>query len=333
MPKLPPRPKSQVAPDPEVELAPPRPGGGRTVSYSELDTYRQCPLKHRLSYRERWSKDPAEGTPLSRGSLWHVVMEEHYGVLMDTQMQGIPEIERLRMAYEKVKPHLFDSQTGRQSEDQDLIQWMYEGYVNRYGADTGWKILAIEYPFEVNLPDDDGNPSPFWMKGKIDLLVQDMITGGVWVVDHKSGKDLPSKMALEIDDQFGGYTWAMGVLKYRVMGSIHNAARTTRNKGDLPGAKITAASKPQTLEQRMGRTYLNRSATECKNIARDAWAVACNAYPEDAGFAPLPLYSAPDPRQCGWKCDFKEIHLMARDGQNIHRLLRQFDFEQHFTRH
>jgi len=312
-------------------------GGTQIVSYSELDSYRQCPLKHMLSYKERWKKPVVEGSPLRRGSLWHLVMEEHYGVIMASYPNGrdpIPDYQVdlvLENAWEKIKPLLFDPQTGNQSPDQELIQWMYEGYVEKWGVDNDWRIVAIEYAFEVPLPDNQGQVSRYILKGKIDIIAQSRENGGLWIWDHKSGKDLPTAMALEIDDQFGGYTYALNTLGYKVRGSMHNAARTTQNKGDLPGAIIKGAVKKQTLEQRMGRTFLNRTAREAQNLAQDAWAVASNAYPEPG--AELPLYSSPDARSCGWKCDYKEIHIIARQGRDIHELMDEYGFSQDFTRH
>lgn len=313
-------------------------GGLQIISYSEMDTFRQCPLKHQLSYKERWKKPFKIGTPLSRGSLWHHIMEVHYSVIMKHYPNGKNRIPTkqipivLEEAWVAVREYLFNEVTGAQDEDQVIITWMYKGYVEKWGVDNDWQIIAIEYPFEVILDDLDGNPSNFALKGKIDILALDRRLGGFWIWDHKSGADLPTAMALEIDDQFGGYSWAMQQkLGYNIRGSLHNAARTKMNKGDEPGAILNGNVKMQTLEQRFSRTPLNRSEVEQLNLARDFYAAAINAYPpEDKR---LPIYSSPDPRQCSWKCDFKEQHLLARGGREIHEVLKEYRFTQDFTRH
>lgn len=290
------------------------------VSYSELDTYRQCPLKHHWAYKERWRRPVEETSALAKGSLWHLVLEEHYGVLAKggSVDESINAVQHL----------LMDTKTGQQTETQELIQWMYEGYVAKWGADDEWEIVGIEEAFELPLRDPEGNTTPYFIKGKIDLVVKDRNTGKLWVVDHKSGANLPSTMDLEIDDQFGLYSWAMKQQGTPVIGAIHNAARTTRNQADLPN--YTGKSQPQSLDQRHLRTYLNRSETELESIALDAWAVAANAYPTGEA---TPLYSAPDPRQCGWKCDFKEVHLLSRKGRDPHLALSEMGFAQDWTRH
>lgn len=297
------------------------------VSFSEIDTYRQCPLKHVLAYGQRWSKTPEDGSPLRLGGLWHLVQETHYNSLKDDDDAG--RKRSLARAGDLVSDHLFDS-NGGQTDDQVLVAWMYEGYVEHHGTDEQWDILAVEYKLAEWLPLPDGGDSDYVIKGKLDLIVRDRKTGKIWIVDHKSGQNLPSMFELDIDDQFGIYTWLMQRRGLRIMGAIHNAARTTRNKGDMDGPP-PPGTKKQTLEQRMHRTLLTRSKTELDNVIRDAWAVAENIY--FTGTGERPLYSAPDPRQCGWKCDYKEAHLMARKGRDFASVLTEFGFHQNYERH
>lgn len=291
------------------------------VSFSELDTYRQCPLKHLWAYKERWRRPVDPNGPLAKGTLWHQIMETHYLSLLAGADN--PEVWKV------IQPYLYDQQSGQQSEVQEIAEWMYEGYVESYVEDPFWEILAVEHPFEVPLLTPTGEESPYRLKGKIDLVVRNIPNDTYWVVDHKSGAYLPNQMDLEIDDQFGLYVWALGQTReWPITGAIHNAARTKMNLADKKG--YAGKSKPQPIEARFLRTYLNRSPNELKSIALDAWAVASNAYPSDGN---RPLYSSPDPRQCGWKCDFKEVHLLARKGKDPQRALTEYGFEQDFTRH
>ncbi len=306
------------------------------VSYSELDTFRQCPLKHYLAYKERWTKPKEEGSALFRGTLWHMVMEDHYRVLMAAWDEG-----RINSATDDHDPvlleecavrarrHLFGDDGEYVSEDAELIDWMYAGHVEFYGIDKEWRPVAVEYAFQIPLKDPNGRNSRYQLKGKLDLVLRHNLTGLLWVLDHKSGANLPNQMDLEIDDQFGLYTWAMRQLGFEIVGSIHSAARTKRNLADFPG--YTGKSAPQSLHDRFRRTLLNRSHEETSRVALDAWAAARNAYPPKS--KELPLYSSPDPRQCGWKCDFKEIHLQTRQGVDQVYALESAGFVQDFTRH
>ena len=266
--------------------------------------------------------------PLAKGSLYHKVMEEHFREiksLQDANNGKIPEakwksvLDHIRK--DIVLPLLVDPKTGSPFSDvHDLILWMYDGYVQKWGINPEWRIIAIEHNIVVPLRDARGRrSSKYYIKCKIDLLVRERSTGNLWVVDHKSGANLPTQMDLEIDDQFGLYTWAMREVGKPVQGSIHLANRTQRNKSFMP------------LDTRMGQTYLNRSDTELTNLALDAYRATRAAYPPKGIEAPM--YSSPDPRNCGWKCDFKEPHLLMRAGRKVPEIMAEYDFVIDRTRH
>lgn len=296
------------------------------VSYSELDTFRQCPLKHFLAYDLRYKKPPTADGALAKGSLYHLVMEEHYNLIKDLQGEHTrKDLRKNEQTYldairKQVVKRLYDHRTGEYiSPIHELIEWMYDGYVEAYGLDLQWKILAVEHQIVTPLRDGNGRRSRYHLKAKIDLIVQDLEIGGLWVVDHKSGANLPTQMDLDIDDQFGLYQWAMNEMGKKVRGSIHNANRTQRNKSHMP------------LDTRLSRTYLNRSDKELVNLAFDAYQVARAAWPPKS--QPRIAYSSPDPRQCGWKCDFKEAHLAMRKGLPMQGVMRDFGFVIDKTRH
>ena len=299
------------------------------VSYSELDTFRQCPLKHHILYGQRWTKPTTEDSALSKGSLYHQVMEEHMRTLKEYQdahsgrnpKEGSAEEENLLgLAKERVMEILWDPQRGDFYHSHgDLILWMYEGWISQYGLNPDWRIMGVEHQIITPLRDPRGRRSRYHLKAKMDLIIRQRGNGSLWVVDHKSGKDLPTYMALDIDDQFGLYTWAMREVGKKVQGTIHAANRTQRNKSFMP------------LDTRMQLTYLDRDETELTNLALDAYHVARAAHPPKS--QPRALYSAPDPRQCGWKCDIKEPHLLMRKGRKPAEVLTEYGFKIDRTRH
>jgi hypothetical protein len=281
-----------------------------TVSYSELAAFRDCPLKHLLEYKQRWARPEKEGTALAKGILWHQVMEAHYRSLKATA--GEPgHASRLKLAKEKVMPYLHTQ--GGQSEDQALIQWMYEGYIQRWGVDPDWDILQVEDKRVVPLPNAEGADSRFSIKVKIDLIVRVRSTHRVWLVDHKSGKDLDREKDLDLDDQFGIYTWGMRQLGKPVHGFLYSGARTYKLK-----------TKEQPIEERFKRIPLSRTDLELSNLAWDAYRAARAAYSTQNAQP----YSSPNPNQCHWKCDFTEAHLLARKGVPIEQTLKASGFRQ-----
>lgn len=313
--------------------------GERTVvSYSELSTFRQCPLLHHVKYQLRWTKPVEPGGALDKGKLWHAVMEVHYKKIYEWN-KAHPEVSRRTDAQERslirtcrkaVQPLLADPTTGEQTEVQALIEWMYDGFIAMYGADRDhFRPLAIEHPIEVPLLDEHGTPTRFILKARIDLIGIDLTNGLRGVVDHKSGANLPDDMALEIDDQFGLYCWMLKQAGKKASNAFHFAARTQRNQADFPD--YTGRSHPQTLEQRFRRTPLTREVVELDNLALDAYHAARAAYPDDEAYRAL--YSAPNPRSCGWMCDIRREHLMMRKGRKLQEVMIEGGWHIDKTRH
>ena len=262
------------------------------VSNSELDAAKQCPHKHYLAYRERWAS-PGFSPALSKGILWHAVLEEHYKAIQaeatDRERRGT--IAAILMEVARVRP-----------DEADLIAWMYDGYEELYGLDPQWKILEVEGQRLIRLPTSTGRPSRYWVRMRFDLLVEETLVvmgrqrkARLTLVDHKSGQNLPTQKELDLDDQFGLYTWGLRSGNEDVWGSIYSAARTQRNK--------TVA---QPLEERFSRTPLWRTDRELETIAREAYAIAHNRYSTRTH----PRHTDSD--RCRWRCPYTEACLLGR---------------------
>lgn len=298
-----------------------------TVSYSELDTFRQCPMKWRWAYQQRWRK-PETGGARRVGTDFHAVLEAHYLSLRDTQRSALDDETRLRYARSAVGRVLGEIED---ADAWDLLNWMYDGYVEKYGIDENWRILEVECKDEIQLgtiwvPEPYAAPREVevWVKTRIDLIVEDLEIGGTHIIDHKSGKNLSSGLELDLDAQFDIYTWLKRRQGMDVDGAIRNEARTQRNQADFPG--YAGKSKPQTLDQRHQRLFLSRTDEELDWQAQDTLNLV------QAMYSGMPLYSSPNPDICKWKCDFKDVHLMIRKGLDEQEMLEDFGFVQDFRR-
>jgi hypothetical protein len=301
-----------------------------TVSYSELDAYRQCPLKHSLGYLNLWTKEAKEGSALSRGSAWHEILQTHYLTIrrMRTKDNGewlyLPSSAKQREILMSARSAVAisgligDIRTGAQSEQQELLAWMYDGHCKQYGIDLDWRILGVERAGQTRLLTESGYPSRFILKYKIDLVIYDEATAQLKVVDHKSAADFSRKAEIDIDDQFGLYTWAyQRETGKRPASVVRSDARTRRNKG------------PMKLEDRFRRIPTHRNDAELNNIALDAYRTAKMAY----GRGSL-VHSSPAPDRCTWRCDFLEAHLAMRKGIAAPRtVLKDFGFFQREAKH
>lgn len=303
------------------------------VSFSEMDCGRQCPHKHDLAYVERWTKPKDETTAAGRGTLWHKIMDTHYTSLR-AGVAPLPHVDEwFKETYK----------AGKDSDTLELLRWMYTGYVEKWGHDDEWEVLVIEHKAQVPLRLPSGRRSGFTLKMIIDLVVRDRRTGKVWIVDHKSHANLPKSRELELDDQFGLYTWGLRQLGHKVFGSVYNTARTQRNKGDYPevvaqwdalkatGAKPgTKRPEAQTLDQRFDRYLMSRTDAELDVVAAEALATVRRLYNKN-----LPKERHTNSDTCKWKCDYTEACLLGRktNADRERQFLVDLGFVQDFRRH
>src|SRR5690606_3775901 len=157
------------------------------VSYSELASYRQCPLKHELEYKQRWTKPPKEGGPLRRGTAWHLILENMYLEIQRGQLD--PDLpwqsceqraataawETFQLLVQKRREH------GLAEEDVPVLRWMLEGYIEMYLRDDVKNLLVLGVESKLIVPLVGKND--VGIKLKIDLLVNDLRDDTLWIFD------------------------------------------------------------------------------------------------------------------------------------------------------
>lgn len=295
------------------------------VSNSEVDTYRQCRLKHQLSYIERWRTDE-EVEALSRGTLFHSVMESHYNAIQKFAADDkIPDADDLYLA---VVPWLREEGTGMQTERQELVEWIYHGYVECYGLDPKWDIVGVEVPLDYPL---GGENSGFRLAGTADLIVRDKDVGnGLWIVDHKTCKDLPKK-DFDLEDQTAVYTYLLKKTGYDIRGAIYNHCRTYKLK-----------TREMDFDERFKRQFTVRSDQELETCAREVLELMQEAYEnhERRSFSTddVPItYDAPrspNGDTCNWKCGYTEACIAGRKygSERTRTFLKDIGFTIHETK-
>lgn len=268
-----------------------------SISYSELQTFRQCPLKWHAQYVLRLSP-PTEKPALRFGTAWHSLLEGHYQVLKewqdrpsrpghDTLVKMCREGARAQLATNCARDGDLDG------EQMDTLRWMYEGYLQTYDLDPDWTILAVEAGGRVPLIAKGAERVD--LKYRADLIVQDRRHGNIWIVDFKTAKGKDASGAyhqrdMELDDQFGLYQGAISMLlpvkqRLDVFGCVYARSRTDRLKRDM------------TLEERHGRHPTFRSDIEIEAVLQDArrtWQ-AMRAARRDYERTGREPYSAPEP--------------------------------------
>jgi len=285
------------------------PSNAITISWSEIDAWRQCPLKWRLAYAERWV-EPEVSPALSKGLLWHKVLEIHYLALQNTG--------RLSEAIERVQAYI----NAVDNDWRELIVWMYNGYIHHW-QDEDRELQIVQVEPRVELPLMPG----INIKCRVDLLVRDW-EGMLWLWDHKSCRNLPTDKETDLDDQFALYQWIInqsGVYG-RIFGIIHNAARTDR------------LVRPMRMEERYARLKMIRSPDEqitmieeIKSTALDILAAYNNLDQPETLVTPR----HPNPDTCKWRCSYTQPCIVGRgtEPERLRLMLKDADFRQDFTRH
>lgn len=278
-----------MAPDPDAEPI--------VIRHSEIADFRHCPLKHRWAWRDGWYSPAREsGGARELGSIWHEMLKIRYRYIQARQLDGRP-----------MREEDLDEQVGRQvatanTDLQETLVWMYEGYIEKHGWDPDWKIVSVELEEQARFNDEDGQPlvidgRPVFYSWMTDILVASREYRGILVVDTKSTGQPMSQMDIDLSDQFGLYTLGWQRLGKKVRGQLVNMAHTKKLK------------RAMTLDERFVRRPSIRTATELRNIELDA---VDTIYEIWSARNQRRSRSHPDPRTCGWKCDFKEPHLRLR---------------------
>lgn len=183
------------------------PDTGQAIStHSLLKTFRRCPRQTYYKYVHRLTPKNV-GKPLKRGTWVHKLLEVHY-----KGGDWKEEHQRLSRDFNR----LFDEEKDFYGDLPREIYQIMQSYFWHY-ANHDWKVLDAEFVLEVELPDGA------LFRCKIDLLVEDQF--GLWIVDHKSHKRLPSLDYRILDAQSGDYIWAALKNGLKVQGHIWNYIR------------------------------------------------------------------------------------------------------------
>jgi hypothetical protein len=288
------------------------------VRHSEIADFRQCPLKHRLSWVEGWHDPVREaGGARDLGTSWHNVMKMRYELIQS----GVIDEGIIANAVS----HVVEA---AHSDHHETLWWMYDGYVEQYGLDPDLTIISVEQTLQVPFHDEDDRPlvievdgvrRPILYSWTTDVLAKSRTYRGLMVMDHKSTAQPLGQVDIDLSDQFGLYTVAWRRLGEKIRGQLINQAKTAKLK------------RPMTLDERFDRKPSIRTVVELRNIELDAVDTIYAMLGERNRRRP---YSNPDPRTCGWKCDFKEPHLRMRrnnDPGKTRAILKAFGLKQGAT--
>lgn len=220
------------------------------VSFSQLSCFRRCQQKHHYKYIMNLERR-RKGLPLERGSVIHKCLESLYKT---------GDWKKEWRKYKKEFKKLFEEEKELYGDLPKEIFRLMSSYIRVYRYDKRWKIEGVEVPFACRLP-----KSRVVLKGIIDLVMRDKL--GLWAVEHKTHKNLPSSEYRSMDVQSTLYYYILNsfaglVSSDEVMGVIFNYFRTKAptvprllKNGTLSKAKIV--TDPHTYKKAIKKHGLN----------------------------------------------------------------------------
>jgi len=291
------------------------------LTTSERSLFKKCPQAWWWRYREGLVKRGEAPDALWFGigvhealAAWYLKGERrgpHPAETFDTWVGE--EIRFIRASMAERDTEWYDEP---QYEDaRSLGVAMLQGYVEKYGRDSDWDVIAIETPFRVRITRQGRPIGRFW--STFDGVYRDLSDGLVYLMEHKTAASIDTAY-LEIDDQGGSYfAVATQLLRARgILGPTEHIAGITYNylrksmPDDRPvnelGQSLNqdgSVSKRQPVPQFV-RQVVERAPSEVRTqMARMADEVAVmNAVREGV----IPLTKTPT-KMCPRMCEFWDL--------------------------
>jgi len=193
----------------------------RKISNSEVSTWLVC--QRRYYYDFDLNLQPNNFTEtINRGLLGHEVLAVYY-----------KELQRGRdhdTAVDTARKFLGSFMHGGTYDLSIVLEVdrILQGYWAYRQGDPNWRILHVEDQFDLFFTEE------FEFSMRLDLLVQDMTTGEVILVDHKFVYDFWNQSDLALNPQLPKYIGALRVKGFKVDRAILNQLRYRKLKESTP---------------------------------------------------------------------------------------------------
>jgi RecB family exonuclease len=227
------------------------------LTYSALNTFRNCPRKYRLRYIENLRRQEVPEA-LGLGSVVHEALEQWYRLAADGQ--------RLLAVLA-----LLDSKyPGRGADPKEKAHWqltraMLVGYATRYAPEE-FEVLEVEKAFDCDIrnPETGRLSQTFTIAGKVDGIVR--VGQELYLLEHKTASALTGDYLdrLWTDTQIALYSFYLRELGYPVVGVIYNVllkARLQQRAGETE-AEFEARRAALAAKNKSGKSSAQRQEPE-----------------------------------------------------------------------
>lgn len=173
------------------------------MSNSKEGCYRRCPRKYKFRYEEKLQAKK-HALALKKGSWLHELLMVHY--------DGRDWRERQRELTRAFNNLLFEEREEYGDLPRETSRIM-SSYLSHYKQeDRHYRVLDTEVDEIVDLPNGDK------FNFIIDLLIEEVHDGGIWLWDHKNVSSLMDEDFMLLDSQLAKYVWGakqIGIPKIR----------------------------------------------------------------------------------------------------------------------
>jgi hypothetical protein len=192
-----------------------------SVRTSERSTWKRCRQQWAYAYLELL-KPKTEAPALRFGGLIHKALELRYppGIKRGPHpAKSFAKLFDAELSEAETKWGFTDSE-GDWANARDLGIAMMDAYVDEYGKDERYKVLASEMTFRVPVLNPKTGKVAFYYVGTIDGLWEDRHDKAKLLNDYKTTKNNPEDLDyLALDDQADAY-WTWGVDYLREQGVL-----------------------------------------------------------------------------------------------------------------
>jgi len=179
---------------------------------SERGAFKKCRFVWSLGF-ENFLQPKTAAPALRFGTLVHKALAAWY---IPGLKRGVPPADTFTKLYEEELKEQesfgFRDEDGKWHKAAELGVAMMENYIEQYGTDDRWEVLATEQPFWVVVNHPVTGKPWFRYAGVVDGIWRWRPDKKIWIPDHKTSTGLSESMVkyLKMDDQAGGY-WTFGV--------------------------------------------------------------------------------------------------------------------------
>lgn len=257
------------------------------VRTSERTSYKGCMWAWNQGYNHRL-KPNQEAPALRFGTLVHAALEVRYPPGIKRGPKPAETFEKLFVEElkEAERSWGFRDSDGEWADAGELGVNMLEHYVEVYGRDEEWKVIASEMTFQVPVYGVQDEETGLWLPaeedegdlathlfnyvGTMDGVWESRMDGNLWVNDYKTTSGNPEKEAmgkLVLDEQGTAYwTWGVdymmekGLLKprHRMSGMLYTFLRKGKKDPRPVNAEGQCLNQDGSVSKKQPQPYFHR---------------------------------------------------------------------------